>query len=242
MLPINSMTIAKDILVQSLLSVAGLPPVPQQNIKSRPKVLAKVKSSVSMIKSVMSSGRDNSSKPRATKPRQISSTKTIWALFLWRRMVMSPVLNGPNISSKILLRSSFPQFRRTWSTILSYRIHVGRRPYQTFTRCQVSPHAFFLDDHDITDIPELSKKHFSSFSPKHNQPFVPLDEPTDNPTKKRSLRPTPSSRGCVETKSHGTKVPCSSRAYGYAQKNVKWKDSLFPRQHPTSSPSPSTAK
>jgi hypothetical protein len=48
--------------------------------------------------------------------------------------------------------------------------------------------------------------------------------------------------GCVETKSHGTKVPCPSRAYEFTQKNVTWKDSLFPRQHSTSSPSPSTAK
>ena len=46
----------------------------------------------------------------------------------------------------------------------------------------------------------------------------------------------------VETKSHGTKVPCPSRTYEFAQKNVMWKDSLFPRQHPTSSPSPSKAK
>ena len=59
---------------------------------------------------------------------------------------------------------------------------------------------------------------------KHSPSFVPTDEPTDNPMKKRSLRPTPSSRGCVETKSHGTfKVPCPSRAYEFAQKNVTWK-------------------
>ena len=36
-----------------------------------------------------------------------------------------------------------------------------------------------------------------------------LDEPTDNLMKKRSLRPTSSSWGCVETKSHGTNVPQS---------------------------------
>jgi len=38
-------------------------------------------------------------------------------------------------------------------------------------------------------------------------PFVPMDEPTDIPMKKRSLRPTPSLQECVETKSHGTWVP-----------------------------------
>ena len=43
------------------------------------------------------------------------------------------------------------------------------------------------------------------------------------PMKQRSLRPTPSSRGCVETKSHGTKVPSHSRAYEYAPKHVTWK-------------------
>jgi hypothetical protein len=45
----------------------------------------------------------------------------------------------------------------------------------------------------------------------------------------------------VETKSHGTDVP-SSRAYEYAQKNVTWKDALFPRRQPSSSSSPRTAK
>ena len=45
----------------------------------------------------MSSGRDNSSKPKATKSIPTSSIKTIWALFFWQKMAMSPVLNGPNI-------------------------------------------------------------------------------------------------------------------------------------------------
>jgi hypothetical protein len=51
-----------------------------------------------------------------------------------------------------------------------------------------------------------------------------------------------SSTGSVETKSHGTKVPCSSRTYEHAKAKVMWKDTLFPRRHPTSSPSPCTAK
>jgi len=41
---------------------------------------------------------------------------------------------------------------------------------------------------------------------KHSPSFVPTDEPTDIPMKKQSLRPTPSSWRCVETKSHGTRV------------------------------------
>ncbi len=94
------MTIAKDILVQSLPSVEGLPPVPQQKIQFPPKVLAKAKSSVYMIKSAMTPGCDNSSKPKAKKSRPILSTKTIWALFLWQRMAMSPVLKEPNISKQ----------------------------------------------------------------------------------------------------------------------------------------------
>ena len=52
--------------------------------------------------------------------------------------------------------------------------------------------------------------------------FVPLDNPSDVPMKQRSLRPTPSPRGCVETKSHGTNVPSPSRAYEYAPKHVTW--------------------
>jgi hypothetical protein len=104
----------------------------------------------------------------------------------------------------------------------------------------------YSEDHVITYIPTslltLSKNKISTSSPKHNQPFVPLDEPTDILMKKRSLRPTPSLRGCVETKSHGTIVPCSSHTYEHAKAKVMWKDTLFPRHHPTSSPSSCTAK
>ena len=80
---------------------------------------------------------------------------------------------------------------------------------------------------------------------KHPHQFVPLDNPSDIPMKQRSLRPTPSSRGCVETQSPDTYVPSSSRAYEHTHKNVTWKypkDRIFPRRHPTSSPSPHTAK
>ncbi len=44
MLPINSKTIAKDILVQSLPLDEELPPVTPQNIKFHPKALAKAES------------------------------------------------------------------------------------------------------------------------------------------------------------------------------------------------------
>ena len=32
-----------------------------------------------------------------------------------------------------------------------------------------------------------------------------------------------------ETKSHGTKVPCSSRTYEHAKAKVTWKDMLVPK-------------
>ena len=101
----------------------------------------------------------------------------------------------------------------------------------------------YSEDPDITPTsnPTLSATTSSPSLRKHNPSFVPTNEPTDIPMKKRSLRPTPSSRGCVETKSHGTDVP-SSRAYEYAQKKVTWKDPLFPRRKPSSSSSPRTAK
>jgi len=76
-LPINSTTIAKDILVQSLPLDEELPQVPPQNIKFHPKALAKAISLVYMIKLAMSSGRDNSLKPKATKSTPTSSIKTI---------------------------------------------------------------------------------------------------------------------------------------------------------------------
>ncbi len=102
-----------------------------------------------------------------------------------------------------------------------------------------------------TSSPSL-RKHTPSFVPTDEPTDIPMkkrflrptpatDEPTDIPMKKRFLRPTPSSRGCVETKSHGTDVP-SSRAYEYAQKKVTWKDPLFPRRKPSSSSSPRTVK
>ena len=67
--------------------------------------------------------------------------------------------------------------------------------------------------------------------------FVPLDNPSDIPMKQRSLRPTPSSRGCVETKSlgtsvetksRGTKVPSPTSANEFAPKSVTWKTTSSP--------------
>ena len=69
-----------------------------------------------------------------------------------------------------------------------------------------------------TSTPTLTKTKISSSSKNHSQPFVPTDEPTDIPMKKQSLRPTPSSWGCVETQSHGTKVPSPSCASEVVQK------------------------
>ena len=81
----------------------------------------------------------------------------------------------------------------------------------------------YYDDPDLnpTAIPTSNPIKPSVTSPPRinsSLPFVPTDKPTDNPMKHRSLRSTPSSRGCVETKSHGTKVPSPSRAYEYAPK------------------------
>jgi len=59
---------------------------------------------------------------------------------------------------------------------------------------------------------------------------LPRDDPTDHPTKPRCPRPEPSSRGCVETRSPGTHVPHPSRTtYKPTEKNVSWRESLFPR-------------
>ncbi len=43
-----------------------------------------------------------------------------------------------------------------------------------------------------TSTPTLTKIKISTSSKNHSQPFVPTDEPTDIPMKKRSLRSTPS--------------------------------------------------
>ena len=72
---------------------------------------------------------------------------------------------------------------------------------------------------------------------------VPSDIPTDDPNpismKHRSLRPNASSRGCVETMSHGTHVPrkrCTKSEP--TDRTVSWRDSLFPSNlaatHPAS--------
>jgi hypothetical protein len=69
------------------------------------------------------------------------------------------------------------------------------------------------------------------------KPFIPSSAPTDLPMKPRFFQPKPPSQGCVETKSHGTKVPSSShklilRKYESKGENVSWRDALFPH-HPT---------
>jgi len=73
-----------------------------------------------------------------------------------------------------------------------------------------------------TTTPTLGKTTLRQTLP-HPPPFTPLDNPSDIPMKQRSLRPTPSSRGCVETRSPGTTVPSSSSAYKYAHRSVTWK-------------------
>jgi hypothetical protein len=72
---------------------------------------------------------------------------------------------------------------------------------------------------------------------------LPSDIPTDNPNpvsmNHRSLRPNASSRGCVETSSHGTKVPRSScTKYKPTDLTVKWRDALFPRHLEATRPVP----
>jgi len=66
----------------------------------------------------------------------------------------------------------------------------------------------YSEDHgnDVlpTSTPTLSKTKISSSNPKHSLPFVPMDEPTDIPMMKRSVRPTPSSRGVLR---HSLMVP-----------------------------------
>jgi hypothetical protein len=57
------------------------------------------------------------------------------------------------------------------------------------------------------------------------KPFIPSSAPTNLPMKPGFLQPKPPLRGCVETKSHGTKVPSSShepilRKYESKEKNV----------------------
>jgi hypothetical protein len=68
--------------------------------------------------------------------------------------------------------------------------------------------------------------------------LIPNETPTDIPTKHRCPRPGPSSQGCVETRSSG--VP--SHKYEYVQKNVTWKEALFPRHQPCPSQPPHMAK
>jgi hypothetical protein len=68
-------------------------------------------------------------------------------------------------------------------------------------------------------------------------PFIPSSAPTNLPMKPQFLQPKPPLQGCVETKSHGTKVPSSSRQpilrkYKSKGKNVSWQDALF-LHHPT---------
>ncbi len=104
--------------------------------------------------------------------------------------------------------------------------------------CPIDYFEYQDEDFAPTSNPTLAKtKNLNN----HNLPFVPTNEPTDIPMKKRSLWSTPSLRGYVETQSHGTKVPNPYRKSGVVQRTVTWSDALFPRGLPTSSPSPHMA-
>ena len=61
--------------------------------------------------------------------------------------------------------------------------------------------------------------------PKHR----PSADPLDIPMKHRSLRPTPSSRGCVGTPSQGINVPLPSSTQ--VKTGMTWRNKLFPPPH-----------
>jgi len=249
MLPINSTTIAKDILVQSLPLDEELPPVPPQNIKFRQKALAKARSSVfglyDKIGDVLWTRQfleaqgykintnivyqDNMSTLSLAKNGYVSSSK-------WTKHIKAKYFFVRLFHKTGDLDLQYCPTEQMWADVLTKPLQGAKFRLM---------HAFLMNcpldysedhDHDVrpTSTPTLSKTKIYSSTPKHSPPFVPMDKPTDTdiPMKKRSLRPTPSSQGCVETQSHGTCVPNCSRALEYARKNVMWKDTLFPRQQP----------
>ena len=96
---------------------------------------------------------------------------------------------------------------------------------------------------DYTDAPDPlpSSKPTLSKTPSNKSSsssvrFIPSDQPTDAPLKNRSLRSNSSPRGCVETQTHGTRVPVPQMRTNTHKKDVTWRDALFPRHLPTSSP------
>jgi hypothetical protein len=65
----------------------------------------------------------------------------------------------------------------------------------------------------------------------HKPVLDPSPEPTDIPIPMthRLLRPNVSLQGCVETRSHGTRVPSPCHTLSRTpKKEVSWRDSLFP--------------
>ncbi len=96
---------------------------------------------------------------------------------------------------------------------------------------------------DYTDTPDtlpsskptLSKKS-SPTSSSSSLRFSPSDQPPITPLKNRSLQSNSSPRGCVETQTHGTKVPVTQMHTNMHLKDGTWRDTLFPRRLPTSSP------
>ena len=135
------------------------------------------------------------------------------------------------------------QFQRNaqprWGDVLT-------KPLQGAKFCLM--HAFLMncpiDYHEDqtlipTTSPTLTKTIPTSLPIKPTKQFVPSDNPTDNPMKARSLRPTPSLRVCVETQSHGTGVPVPQRRTSTPTKNVTWRDALISCRLPISSPLPS---
>ena len=195
----------------------------------------------------MSSGRDNFSKPKATK-----SIPT----FLWRKMAMSPVLNGPNILKPNT--SLFIIFTRQENLIFNIVLlnkcgqmflpNLYKAP--NFASCVLSWWIARLITQKITTM--MFFLHQLPHYPKPNflLPLQNIVRPSSLWMNLLTFRWRSDLfdpllyRGGVLRQSLMVPdcVPCRSCALEYAGKNVTWKDTLFPRQQPISFSSPRTAK
>ncbi len=128
-----------------------------------------------------------------------------------------------------------------WSDVLTKPIQGAKfRLMRAFLmNCPLN----YAEESEHIQIPTVAPTLNSTKQPMPQQ--IPSSKLTDNPMKPRFLQPDPSSRGCVETKSHGTNVPSPNRTpilkkYGPTKKSISWRDTLFPRHLAQTHPSPTS--
>ena len=127
-----------------------------------------------------------------------------------------------------------------WADVLTKPRLQGAK-FQLMWAFLMNCHVDYYEDNSFEPVSDPTLAPFPATTTHNHEPVLdPSPAPTDIPILMihRSLHPNVSSQGCVETRSHGTRLPSARRTISETpKKEVSWQDSLF-SHHLTQSISP----